>query len=203
LDRCLQYDAYNRHAFRSLVFGAGRSLEDYRLGRLAESSALAGGPFEVVTAEGERCALAGKDPSCLCEVWNEISIAGSSLTAEWRLKYAGLAEVRGGLELVLNLLAPDAHDRYFVLPGGAGRPRLAWAGEAKGDCLALVDEWGNLRIDVRVRPAAVWWILPIYTVSRSEGGFEKVYQGSAILPHWAAEGAELRALVKLSFGPAR
>ena len=202
LDRYLQYDRYDRHAFRSLVFGAGRTLEDYRLGRLEESTALAGGTFEVVSAESDRCLLAAKDASCLCEARNEISIAGASLTAEWQLSYGGLADVEGGLELVLNLLAADAHDRYFVLPGGAGRPRLGWAGETKGDCLALVDEWQNLRINVRVRPEATWWILPIYTVSQSEGGFEKIYQGSSILPHWRVEGQELRATVRLDFGPA-
>ena len=70
----------------------------------------------------------------------------------------------------------------------------------QGDCLALVDEWLNLRIDVRVRPAATWWILPIFTVSQSEEGFERVYQGSCLLPHWPVGRGELRTTVALGLG---
>ncbi|ODT98336.1 MAG: hypothetical protein ABS79_06055 [Planctomycetes bacterium SCN 63-9] len=32
------------------------------------------------------------------------------------------------------------------------------------------------------------WCFPIQTVSQSEGGFERVYQSSAIFPHWHARG---------------
>ena len=32
-----------------------------------------------------------------------------------------------------------------------------------------------------------WWLAPIFTVSQSEGGFEKVYQGSSIFPVWDVE----------------
>ncbi len=203
LDRYLQYDRYNRHTFRSFVFGAGRTLEDYQAGRLEESQVLAAGPVKVIQAAAERCDVEVTDAQCVCRVRNEISIAGASLVANWRLLHAGLADLEGGLELVLNLLAPEAHDRYFILPDAAGgRPRLSWAGEVKGDCISLVDEWLNLRIDVRVRPAATWWILPIYTVSQSEEGFEKVYQGSCLLPHWAVKNQELRAMVRLDFGAA-
>ncbi|MBI3693847.1 MAG: DUF1926 domain-containing protein [Acidobacteria bacterium] len=135
LDRFLQYDRYGRHCFRSLVFGRGRTLEDYRRGRLEESEELAGGLYKVLRAERDRCELEGSSPACLCQVRSAISIARSSVTVSWRLDRRGLAELEGGLELVLNLLAPDAHDRYFVLPEMRGRPRLGWSGEFQGDCL--------------------------------------------------------------------
>ena len=72
-----------------------------------------------------------------------------------------------------------------------------------GDCLALVDEWLDMRIDIRVRPAAAWWILPVFTVSQSEGGFEKVYQGSCLLPHWPVTDGQAEATVRLEFAPAQ
>ena len=49
--------------------------------------------------------------------------------------------------------------------------------------------------------SAVNWVLPIFTVSQSEGGFEKVYQGSCLLPHWPVRNGELEASVRLQFGP--
>jgi hypothetical protein len=36
----------------------------------------------------------------------------------------------------------------------------------------------------RVEPAAETWISPIDTVSNSEAGFERVYQGSALVFAW-------------------
>ena len=30
----------------------------------------------------------------------------------------------------------------------------------------------------------LWWLNPIFSVSQSEEGFEKVYQGSSIMPVW-------------------
>ena len=34
------------------------------------------------------------------------------------------------------------------------------------------------------------WCFPIETVSQSEGGFEGVYQSSAVVPHWFVRGDE-------------
>jgi alpha-amylase len=201
LERYLQYDRYGRHTFRTMLFGAARSFHDYRRGRLEESEDLAGGAYRVASAGEDCCALEARAQGCLCEVRSELAVRGASLHASWRLRYGGLAELRGGLELVLNLLAPDAHDRYLLWPGG--QERLKWSGEFTSDRLALVDEWLNLRIDVRVTPAATWWVQPIYTVSQSEGGFEKVYQGSAILPHWPVREGEAGAEVRLELSPAR
>jgi len=205
LGRFLQYDRYHRHAFRTLVFAEGRTPDDYRRGCLEECVPMAQAPFQVVSAEGSRYRLEACSPDGVWQVANDVSIEGSALTANWEARHSG-GRLRAGLELVLNFCAPDAHDRYFVLPsaaGGAPRPRLGWSGHVQGESVALVDEWLNLRIDVRVAPAAAWWIYPIYTVSLSEGGFEKVYQGSAILPNWPAPDGVARAKVQLEFGPAR
>jgi alpha-amylase len=203
LENYLHYDRYNRHAFRSMVFGAGRSLDEYRQGRLEESAEMAGGRFQIASAAGDRCLLEHKAADCPCEATSQIVVRGNSIEARWRLRNSGLAELKGGLELVLNLLAPAARDRYFILPDAGQRQRLGWSGEARGEAVALVDEWLDLRIDARVSPAAVWWIYPIYTVSQSEAGFEKVYQGSCLLPHWALPGGQFEAKVRLEFNAAR
>jgi alpha-amylase len=87
-----------------------------------------------------------------------------------------------GLELVLNLLAPDAHDRYF-LAKDVRRP-LEFRGQIDSAKLTLVDERQRVKITLQARPAVCWWIVPIETISQSELGFERVYQGSAILAVW-------------------
>ena len=41
-----------------------------------------------------------------------------------------------------------------------------------------------MAVDARPEPAADAWWSPIETVSNSEAGFERVYQGSALLISW-------------------
>jgi alpha-amylase len=67
------------------------------------------------------------------------------------------------------------------------RRPLAFGGEIEAAELALVDEWQRVRIVLEGRPRPHWWIVPIETVSQSESGFERVYQGSAILAVWKIE----------------
>jgi len=43
---------------------------------------------------------------------------------------------------------------------------------------------GKLRITLHAPGAENFWIAPIETVSESEEGFERVYQGSQILARW-------------------
>lgn len=93
-----------------------------------------------------------------------------------------------GLELVFNLLAPDAPGRYFRSLGDGGRIKpLGFGGEFEGSKLLVVDEWQRVKITLEAAPAPVWWIAPIDTVSQSEAGFERVYQGSSILAVWKPE----------------
>ena len=92
----MQYDRYGRHAFRTRLFAGAPSLDDYRAGRLGESEELAGGAFRVVSAGVDCCALEGRAPQCMCEARTELAVSGTTLSAEWRLQYAGLAELRGG-----------------------------------------------------------------------------------------------------------
>jgi 4-alpha-glucanotransferase len=53
--------------------------------------------------------------------------------------------------------------------------------------VALVDEYQKIRIEVKVPGPTTWWITPLNAVAKSEDGFELIYEGSAILPHWRIE----------------
>ncbi len=95
-----------------------------------------------------------------------------------------------GTELVINLLAPTAPDRYFIA-NGVRRP-LEFRGEIDASNLTLVDEWQGVKISLDAQPRPRWWIVPIETISQSELGFERVYQGSAILAVWKIDPANWR-----------
>ena len=50
--------------------------------------------------------------------------------------------------------------------------------------IALTDEWLDLTVGLSWSRPGGLWCFPIETVSQSEGGFEGVYQSSAVVPHW-------------------
>ncbi len=198
LDTLLRYDRYARHAFRTYVFPASKKCEDFDNLRLEESADLARSPWSVsgVGGEGPRATLELRCETGLRVNGHELRLAaGKSLTTEmagavWRLECKSSlstdrtspAPLALGLELVFNLLAPNAPDRYF-LANEVRRP-LEFRGEINAPRLSLIDDWQRVKISLEARPEARWWIVPIETISQSEAGFERIYQGSAILAVW-------------------
>jgi len=80
--------------------------------------------------------------------------------------------------------------------GGGGNPAAWWdlAGERTThdatrtatdvERLAAGNDQVGVTVETAVSPAAEAWIAPIDTISNSEAGFERVYQGSALLLSW-------------------
>ncbi len=90
-----------------------------------------------------------------------------------------------GVELNLAAMAGRADDRYFTGSDGSRLGVLASTLDLpESDRLSLTDEWLDLTVGLSwSRPAPVW-VLPIETVSQSEGGFEGVFQSASVTPHW-------------------
>jgi alpha-amylase len=112
-----------------------------------------------------------------------------------------------GLEIVLNLLAPTEPDRYFEIGGQKHQLRWAAAVPVSPDAapLRVVDEWQNVAATIVAPAASQQWVAPIETVSESELGFERVYQGSQILTLWPLElaaGGTWRSELTLRLAPA-
>jgi alpha-amylase len=87
-----------------------------------------------------------------------------------------------GIESIINLLAPAEPDRFFETP--TGQQNLRFSGVLPSPFLRLQDGWQRLRISLHAPSSAEFWVAPIETVSESEEGFERVYQGSQILAVW-------------------
>jgi len=89
-------------------------------------------------------------------------------------------------EFNFSLLAGDAHDRYYDIPGHTlDKRNLASIGETNNVTqVSLVDEWLRLKLTIAFSQPAVLWRAPVETVSQSEAGFERVYQSSMVMPVW-------------------
>lgn len=97
-------------------------------------------------------------------------------------------DMRFASEWTFGLLAGDAHDRYYKSPKAKLskiNKQLRSSGEInKAKELSLIDEWSGIQIDIKTEDAVTFWRAPIETVASSEAGFERVYQGSIVLPLW-------------------
>ena len=107
-----------------------------------------------------------------------------AVTAGYRLRWEGEEplDARWAVQCNLTLSAGDAPGRYFRV---AGRPSLGSRGRLEGaHGLTMVDEWlgGEVALSFTA-PAEVAWA-PVETVSLSESGFERIFQGAALLVAW-------------------
>jgi len=91
-----------------------------------------------------------------------------------------------GVEWVVNLLAGRAHDRYVLVRGDrAEPPELAGMAVHPGvPSLTLVDEWSGISVELTAENPTGWLRAPQETVSLSEAGAERVFQGTVVLPYW-------------------
>ncbi|MGH9703576.1 MAG: alpha-amylase/4-alpha-glucanotransferase domain-containing protein [Candidatus Acidiferrales bacterium] len=199
LDRLLQYDRWDRHAFRLLLFAEGKSQKDYQKLGLNEDAAIASGNFDIITATPTETLLRLRRDSCnqpginSC-VWNAEKVFtfaaadhGFEVACDVTVSHNRPETLRGqiGIESVVNLLAPNVPDRYFESAGQ--RHELRWSAATPASSLTMTDEWQKVSVTIGAPEAREFWISPIDTVSESEEGFERVYQGSQILAVWPIE----------------
>lgn len=115
----------------------------------------------------------------------------SAPTARIEYTIVNLSDVeirtRFGAEFVVNLLAGNAPDRYHQIPGvalGAHATLDSTGAVPDVSRFALVDEWLGLRVAYTLSRQAEHWRFPIETVSNSESGIERLFQGTVLLPVW-------------------
>ncbi len=113
-------------------------------------------------------------------------------TAEYRADYVLTnleltpLEVRFGVEFALGGMAGDATDRYFTVGGHelADRRLNSMGEELNVQVFRASDDWMKVDSDWTLGTPAALWRFPLETVSLSESGFERLYQGSILLPFW-------------------
>ncbi|HEY1423075.1 MAG TPA: alpha-amylase/4-alpha-glucanotransferase domain-containing protein, partial [Candidatus Acidoferrum sp.] len=197
LERFLTYDRWARHAFRILLFGIKRTQPEYESLQLNEDPSFATGEFSVRSSAPHQAELhrttviamnQDEGNAIPVEVTKRFSFGpapnGCEISCEVGLKLKDSLDraVMVGIETVVNLLAPTQPDRFIET--AAGPQNLRFSGELPGPILHLQDGWQKLRITLHAPGADNFWLAPIETVSESESGFERVYQGSQILARW-------------------
>ena len=91
---------------------------------------------------------------------------------------------RFGVETNWGISGGDEAEGAYTLYAGGLLHRLN-AIEATNnakDVAVVVERVG--RCLIRLSDAADWWQFPLETVSLSEAGFERTYQGTTLMAHW-------------------
>jgi len=187
----LRYDAYERRSGLLRALPLDATVADWGAGGgddlgdpAAPTTARELGDRRLVTVAATT--IAGQ----AVRIVREIELGGGrldpSLSLRTTVEHLGDApiEARLGVEWATTML------------GGGGNPSAWWEVDGHRDRhdgsgsaatvghLEQGNDWLGVAIATRVEPAADAWWAPIETISNSEGGFERVYQGSALLLSW-------------------
>jgi hypothetical protein len=110
------------------------------------------------------------------------------------------------VDWALNLLGGGGNPQAYYRVRGERTAHDGMGADEGPGVVSFGNDWVGLAVDALAEPsAAVWW-QPIETISNSEGGFERVYQGSSLLFRWPVElapGASMTARMHLDAHCAR
>lgn len=199
LENHLIYDPYRRAGNIPHFFSPDCSLESFRTKPHNDLSAFwktsfqasmrsSAKPFGFVL-EGQDCLVSDQHniPVQIRQEWTY-----NKRDKAWRVCYqlTNLGKPswsgRFGVEFGWSLNAGNTFDRYYLVNGQQPKQaQLASIAEVQGvETVALVEEWWGVMVELTFKKPALLWRFPIETVSNSEGGFERSYQSSVVLPIW-------------------
>jgi alpha-amylase len=201
LDQLLVYDRHPRKALVDHVLALDVTLADLVACRDVERGDFVRGTYLArLERASERVTLImerpGKADGHLIHVHKVISLVAGAPALE--VVYT-LEELPAGVpihfavEVNIAAMAGHAADRYYADADGKRLGPLDTRIDLpRAEGLSLTDEWLDLSVALRWSIPAGLWCFPIETVSQSEGGFEGVYQSSAVIPHWIIQAEESR-----------
>ena len=192
----LIYDGYERRSALVRFLPLDQAAADWRAGGGFDLGDFVDGPFRLVDLDSNGAVVAREgwvtvDPDVpqAVRVEKQITLGGGRLDPTLGVQIS--IENRSDLPLRARLGLEWA----TTMLGGGGNPAAWWdlagtrtrhdgAGSSTDvETFGQGNDWLGLEIATTVSAAEAWWA-PIETVSNSEDGFERVYQGSALLLSW-------------------
>jgi alpha-amylase len=200
LDRFLNYDTYRKACLIDHFLGPGTTLENFRDGQYNEEGDFVTGAYKaeieqdgrslqvILTRDGHVTTETG--PRNVRVAKRVIMLPGSS---SFRVKYTiennddGELTAVFGSEWNINLLGGGHNPSAYYRVAGVDLEDAALdsTGEVRNVTeMAVGNSWLEIEMGLSLTQEATLWRFPIETVSGSEAGFERTYQGSCILLQW-------------------
>ncbi len=193
LDQYLISDWYLKRCFIDHFFSEDVSFDEFKKNKFKEDGDFILEPYQSVIDKKHHSIILSRQGN----VWRSSGSAKINLKKTFMFAKDGFIKinyqlsslnqsdlkVRFGIENNFSFQAGHADDR-FVLVNGI-RPNEAFldstSEQTEVSSYAMVDEYRQLTVALESDRSCTLWRLPIFTVSLSEGGFEKVYQGTTLL----------------------
>lgn len=194
LDAYLVYDPYRRASLRDHFLPEEASARQLWLGTCPELGDFATGTYALETSE-DGIALTREgtvwdgDPMPV-SLRKEITLLprASGFEIRYHICHRGVRPLRVqfGVEFGINLLSGSSFDRYYRSDDrDLNYTKLGEMGcDEELAHLALRDDWQRIECGFRMDAPARIFRFGIETVSQSENGQERVYQGSIVVPCW-------------------
>ncbi|MBD3257308.1 DUF1926 domain-containing protein [candidate division GN15 bacterium] len=194
LRRFLRQDWYRKRCFIDHFLTLDVDLDAFHNGNFGEEGDFVLERYDCRILQGANRVILSRDGG----LWRPEGRIGVSLTKEFTFEpgsdriqvdyllatsHPGGADVNFAIENNFNFQAGHAEDRYILIDNrrdeNAFLDSVGAHSEAEG--VALIDEYRSLGVALTADVPAEVWHLPLFTVSLSEGGFERVYQGTTVL----------------------
>ncbi len=203
LDQYLHFDSYRKASFLNHFLSKEVRLDSFRRGVFEEIGDFINHPYhlrietfpkrkEVIFSSSGQLSVNGSNIPIDLEkrftIFNNRSVIEASHQIVYK-KGESLLDCWFGIEFNINLLAGDAMNRYYEIPGHRlDDRRLMSVGESISvSKVSLIDESNGMKVFINIDRKGNLWRFPIETVSLSESGFERVFQGSCLLIYWPLE----------------
>ncbi len=200
LDRYLSYDSYRRNCLIEHWLGPGTTLQSFREGTYHEEGDFVKGSYQaemetngnalhvILQRDGRVTTGIGVMPVRISK--RIIMKPGSpNFRVKYTIENTGDNELTGvfASEWNINLLGGGHNPTAYYRVGGVDLEDAAL--DSSGEVLdvtelAVGNSWLEIEMGLKLNHEATFWRYPIETISGSEAGFERNYQGSCILLQW-------------------
>ncbi len=193
LERYLTFDAVQRASFVERFLGPDETIEAFVENAHRDLAHFHAGRFDAdIRDNSVVLSKKGRVFGCDAEIKKELKVEGpASFTVDYAFNAGDAAHTASALRLrfcvELNLILPCCNGPACMyrfnpqrdIPDDIG---LGGTGETRGiKGVSLADTHTGAEITIDADREATLWRHPVYTVSISEAGFEKIYQGSRLL----------------------
>lgn len=191
LEKLLNYDWYERYSMLDHFLGEWSTLEKYSRCRYPEQGDFTnqGYDFEIIDEVHGGIRLSRDGHIWHGSLWVPIRVEKEIVFDEDGLllknKITNMSmhniPVFYGCEFNINMLADDSDERYLY-SSEFNRMQIKDTGKVKTTLFGLRSDYEKLDISFQPDKEVEFWYFPVYTVSYSEKGYEKIYQTTSVTP---------------------
>jgi alpha-amylase len=195
----LHYDRFERRSGLVRFLAPDTTSEAWADGEAVELGDAVESPYELVSLDSTGAVVARDATvrqgraSAAVRVTKEFRVGGDrrsptlslAVTVENRSKRTVAARL--GIEWTLTMLGGGGNPSAWIEVGEERAGHDSRGGATAVEAFAQGNTWIGVEIATTVsEPADLWWA-PVETISNSEAGFERVYQGAGLLLGWPLE----------------